>query len=115
MSVAAVATYPTGSSMSVRPISVEFTMKLDPITSEGSLQYTVKNYLFTGSTNTGSPVGIGAGNIFAGTVDVAARKFGVAFNDPISGADLSNVTFAGVKLILSKMFETLYGELPTSS
>lgn len=98
--------FPTGSGVTMTTDWSECKVTRNPADDSYFVQFTSRDYVVISGTNSGSTLG-GAGNLVGAQADVDGHCYAISSNDPVTGQDLSNVSVAGVKLILKKMFADL--------
>lgn len=82
-------------------------MFYDPRTGGGMISFQARESLFV--NNTYQPMN-GEWNVLQVMIaDIASRRFGTG-NDPVTGADLSQISGAGIALIIKEAYDTLFNE-----
>lgn len=79
----------------------------DPLTGGGSISFQARESLFVNDTY--QPLAGGYDVLLVTIPDIASRCFGSGA-DPVTGADLSQLSAAGIALIVKAAYDTLYNE-----
>lgn len=79
----------------------------DPQTGGGSISFQARESLFVNDAY--QPLAGGYDILMVNIPDIASRCFGVG-TDPVTGADLSQLSAAGIALIIKSAYDTLYNE-----
>jgi hypothetical protein len=79
----------------------------DPLTGGGTISFQARESLFVNDAY--QPLAGGYDVLQVTIPDIAARCFGSGA-DPVTGADLSQLSAAGIALIIKAAYDTLYNE-----
>jgi hypothetical protein len=86
----------------------------DPVTEDGYVNFTVVNYMKVDGAYDLSVPPYGEQAIRANFADLMPRQFAPAgLVDPVTGADLSMISGAGMVLLFKAAFDVLYNEAHT--
>lgn len=99
---------PMGDGIQTELLSPETTMQWDPLTGQGLIGFHARRFL----RNQGDLVGAMTDQEYfeVSLSHLIPRTFGDGAVDPVTGADLSQVSGAGIMLLFKIAFDVLYNE-----